>query len=74
MAEMLHAVEPSLRSKIGRGEAMKIRIATPGNPRGEFMGLGEVVNGCTIVAIQDDAVVFSIEKNGKTYEHSVKRR
>ena len=74
MARMLAGIEPSLRSKIGRGESLKIRIATPANPRGAFMGVGEIINGCTIKEIQDDAVSFTVEANGKIYEHRILRR
>ena len=74
MAKMLHGVLPSLRSKIGRGESLKIRIPNPGNLRGDFMGVGEIVNGCVIKEIRDDSVVFALEANGKTYEYVVERR
>ncbi len=74
MPRMLHAVVPSLRSQIGRGESLKIRISTPEKPRGVFMGLGEIVNGCVIKEIRDDAVVFALDANGRTYEYVVERR
>ena len=54
LAQMLSGVKPT-RAQVGD----KVRFSTPNNPRGDFLGVGETINGVTIKSIDRKQVVFS---------------
>ncbi|MCP4645483.1 MAG: hypothetical protein GY851_33880 [bacterium] len=72
LAKMLTGVTVT-RDKMGAPPNMKVRMKTPQDRRGGWMQAGDTVNGLVIKEITLDAVVFQLVKDGKTYEHSVRR-
>jgi hypothetical protein len=69
LAEKLKGVQPR-ETMVGQ----KVRIATPGNPRGEFYGVGDMINGTRIERIADGYVVFAVTAHGQTYTHNLPRK
>ena len=51
----------------------KVKIKTPQNKRGAFLGVGEMVGECKIKKITKSEVIFSLKANGKEYTHSIPR-
>jgi len=54
LAEMLGEVQAT-RQQVGD----KVKFVVPSNPRGEFKGVGDTINGLTIKSITRTEVVFS---------------
>lgn len=44
-----------------RGTPTRVRIMTPQLPRGEYFGVGDVVNGCRIIRVEPGEVEFSFD-------------
>ncbi|MFP4190803.1 MAG: hypothetical protein ACLFU6_01910 [Candidatus Hydrogenedentota bacterium] len=61
------------RESMGSGEDMRVRIRTSSDSRGSWKGVGDEVNGCTIIEINSDAVVFGQRAHGRMYTRSVSR-
>lgn len=74
LAKMLEGVAPSARHEIGRGDTVKIKIMTLADPRGSWYGVGDELNGLTIVSIDDGQVEFGMKKNGEEHRHALRRR
>lgn len=70
--QMLHGVVVT-RQQIGSGTKTKILVKLPGNPRGEWKGVGDEVKGVTIKKIAKTNVVFSLRKSGKEYTKTLPR-
>lgn len=68
---MLKGVTAPRRTQIGN----RIKLITnPGNPRGDYYGVGDEVKGLTIIAIDEDNVEFALTEGGKEYTYKLKRR
>ncbi len=61
------------RESMGSGNDMRVRIRTSSDSRGSWMGVGDEVNGLTIIEITSDSVVFGREAHGRMYTRSVSR-
>ena len=73
LAKMLEGVIATKATITKNGQpAAKIRTAA--DPRGDFKGVGEVINGVTIKEITDEEVIFSLTANEKEYTHTLKRQ
>jgi hypothetical protein len=73
LAKMLQGVTVT-RDQIGVSEDMKVRIrGAEGNTRGQWVGKGDVVNGLSVKAITDRAIVFSTVSDGVEYTHEMPR-
>ena len=62
------------RNSIGSGDTLKVLIKSTDNPRGTFMGVGEKVNGVTILKIEKRSVLFGLSHQGKSYKYTILRR
>lgn len=72
LAQLLQGVTVT-RDRMKTPDGAKVRIRTPKDPRGDWFGVGDVaVNGLTIKSVTSDAVVFTLTKDGTTYEHTVR--
>lgn len=73
LAKMLEGVIAGTATITKNGEpAAKIRTAN--DPRGEFKGVGDTVNGLTIKEITKEEVIFTLTANEKEYTHRLKRQ
>lgn len=62
------------RASVGSGDTLKVLIKSTDNPRGTFMGVGEKVNGTTILRIDKRSVLFVLKHQGKSYVQTIARR
>lgn len=62
------------RGGIGSGDTLKVLIKSTDNPRGTFKGVGEKVNGTTILKIDKRSVLFGLMHQGKSYKQTIARR
>ena len=69
----LEGIVPT-RSSVGSGDFLKVLIKSTDNPRGTFMGVGEKVNGVTILKIEKRSVLFGLSHQGKSYKYTILRR
>ena len=69
----LQGVVPT-RTSIGTGDNVKVLIKSTKNPRGSFVGVGEKVNGTTLLKIEKTSVLFGVTHNGNQYTLSVPRK
>lgn len=73
LEKMLEGVIASRRVQIGRGDKLSIKISSPQNRRGKFMGVGDEVNKLRIMEISDESVLFRLKSGGKEYTYSLPR-
>jgi hypothetical protein len=52
----------------------KVKVTTPGDRKGSFVGVGEVVGGLTVKEISKTTVVLSLEWQGKELTYSKERK
>lgn len=69
----LSGVVPT-RTSIGSGSDTKALIKSTENPRGAFIGVGEQINGVTLLRIEKTVVVFGVTQQGVDYTHEIPRR
>lgn len=72
LARMLTGVTVT-RNVAGTADSLRIQLRLPGQSRGEWVRVGDSVNGLVIKAITDNAVVFSLTHEGKEYEYGLPR-
>ena len=73
LAKMLQGVTVT-RDQIGLGENMKVRIrGAEGDTKGQWVGKGDMVNGLSLKAVTDRALVFSTVSDGVEYTHELPR-
>jgi len=51
----------------------KVRVFSPGHARGEFLGVGDAVNGATIKAACERNVVFAVRLHGREWTRGLRR-
>lgn len=61
------------RESMGSGQDLRVRIRTSSDGRGSWKGVGDEVNGLTIIEITSDSVVFGRQAHGRMYTRSVSR-
>ncbi len=75
LLEKLKGVTASLRDQIRTGDSVKIKVhLSPEDKRGRWMSVGDKINGLTIAEIKAEAVVLSLEQNGKQFTAELPRR
>ena len=72
LGEMLRGVSVQ-RGQIGSGDAVQVPINVPGAGGRAFYGVGDVINGLTIKAIDNRQVVFSLMHDGREYTTALRR-
>lgn len=58
---------------MGSGANTKVKCIHPGNPRGEFLKVGDVVNGMKILEIHRDRVLLEAENDGHRWTTEMPR-
>lgn len=69
VAKMLHGVSVG-RNQVGS----RVQIKTATDRKGSYKGVGDQVNGVTILEISRTEVLFGLTQSGKQYTHSLPRR
>jgi hypothetical protein len=72
MAGMLKGVAV-VPGQVGSGDSLRVRVRTPGNPHGSWLGVGDAVKTMRIKAITPGQVVFAMVKNGIEYTYTLGR-
>ena len=68
----LNAMLKGVRA-LRQGVGKRAKIITPGDARGAFMGVGDMVNGLRIKEVTKTAVTFSLEWQGQELTTSIPR-
>jgi hypothetical protein len=72
---LLAGVGVGRQQMMAKGNSIKVRVrSSPEDKQGRWVAVGDTVNGLTIKEIRPDAVVFSIQQNGKEYTAELPRR
>ena len=72
--ELVKGIRPSAREQIRNAQGLMVKVYTEGDRNGKFLGVGDRVNGLTILEITDDEVVFQAVVKKQEYSVPVKRR
>ena len=73
LEKMLKGVVASLRFEIESADTVSIKITTPENRKGDWMSVGDKINGLTIIEITRDSVLFTLNSGGEEYTYSLPR-
>ena len=71
---ILKDVTPSKRKEMKMGDVLKIHVITPAHPRGQWLGIGETIHGCKIIAITPDYLVVEKYKGKNRYAFKLHRK
>ncbi len=74
LRKMLEGVSISLKQQLRSGDSIKPLFRIKGNPRGEFMGVGDQINGVTIQRVLPESVLFALVKDGIEYTVEIERQ
>lgn len=74
LTEKLKGVEVT-RQQVMKGDAVNVRYRLSiDDKQSRWLSVGTVVNGLTVKEIRPDAVVFSLQQNGKEYTAELRRK
>lgn len=75
LLQKLQGVRASLRQEIVAPDGSRtVKITSPQNQSGRWMGVGGKINGLVISEITDDAVVFMLQQGEKAYTVELPRK
>ena len=71
---ILKGVVPSKRKEMKVGKTLKVHVVSPLKPRGQWLGIGDEIYGCKIIAITPDHLVVEKYKGKNRYAHRYPRQ
>lgn len=70
---ILKGVIPNKRKEMKVGNTVKVHVITPEKPSGQWLGIGDEILGCKIVAIAPDYLLMEKYKGKNRYAHKLPR-